>query len=1189
MLTTIEALAVFDELFPLGEWQYEKRLKWNSSIRAAMGEETAIMALVRDFEEDLRSAAHAPDWNILPAFVVLLLFACEHSQEFSEARENSHASLLRDYLKSPPRNIAFGNECACVLRFLLPYCEVADLVHLTDQLFDGPSTENSILALEFLPSLVRHCTRRMEDNGERTTDYVNRVATGLQEIDWEPAQLGKLCELVRETPLLAQKRSLLVHRLIESSKHLSLKDIPSFMEQVRGGWLLHVLPVRASQPRLPENESCGVLQLLLLLTDSAADTRKLIVSGILNMFDSFDHDDETLNKAGFARAKQESLKNIYAAVCQIKDLGSKLFKSTLKDRSMLTAFPVAVALTLAGNCAYCSDMLSLLIKSVKELASHDANLIAYQEALHLLEEPGDVAPSPSRSTFVDQFRANISTIIQESIGGPSSLSLAIIEFGFSLMENRGKTACRRVACLGRFILCETFQHHQSSREHILRAVFTKVVDGKNLEIAQDLLLLFEDLCFRFGAVSQEVQSSISANLYKLTLIPANLIPQFLKAIETVCRDGQMSCKEYLMILLRKAIYSGDAVKRQSAAMTLLQPICLSGNISHIIEYLRRCLNQEFLVRQSIYREVIRALRAGQIGPHARLPLLELLYGHLMLFYETTADAIPFRFEDCLSNDHKQAIEPVGDLLFCLSELSRNVAGQGSYYVVDSARAILGEIQKRLGNVDLHEQFTIDLDAISEDEASSLMLQAELMVQVVDATLGATIKEICQPSSDESSNRDAQMHSFELFKLRKELGNILKAIGTKVKFARRRPRSDAKEEISTMYLFLDEDTVRRLLSFLVVMACGADHSPSDGHSLLVPECRARWDLLHDPDFQECLFASCSHWSQQSTDSLGDPCQVQTPDELLRSLFLLSKTSLEQRRVVRSSMVQDAVSNKAVLGDDQMLAAVTALDARLLYCGPDSFMTVGQCLAPNIAEGEERQNEIAQTAFQEILRLQIVLLRTQAPVKLSMAWARVAALIGQSMNRRWNLDVTEFESCVGDIELKSGPLAAAMVNLCVQQRFGATKLAFVVEKCEETRLLLKQAEADRAPDHVSDTLPFVLSELFLHLKKLLESLSYLRRIFDDQLQGDMLGTLHGLGNEDDLGSDIADDNIVHYESFIRRLDTILCSVRSFFEVALICSKEYSQAYHVLCDTVLLVFKVIHACPPNMSARRLRDTMI
>ena len=101
-----------------------------------------------------------------------------------------------------------------------------------------------------------------------------------------------------------------------------------------------------------------------------------------------------------------------------------------------------------------------------------------------------------------------------------------------------------------------------------------------------------------------------------------------------------------MILLRKAIFSGDASKRQTASLTLLQPVCLSngGSNSEAIEYLRRCLSQELAVRSSIYSEIQRQIRGERLGIETKIALLELLNGHLMLFYEQSSETtIPLRY------------------------------------------------------------------------------------------------------------------------------------------------------------------------------------------------------------------------------------------------------------------------------------------------------------------------------------------------------------------------------------------------------------------------------------------------------------------------------------------------------------------------------------------------------------------
>ena len=195
------------------------------------------------------------------------------------------------------------------------------------------------------------------------------------------------------------------------------------------------------------------LQLLLLLSESAVDSRKRIVAGIVDIFCERDKTMllGTLNSpekvSELRKAKKDSLKHIYAAVWQTKDLGSKVFKSVLKERTLLDQFPTSVALTLAGNSTYRHEMITMLVKGVKDLASFDEKFEQYITGFNLLEEyEGRAARTASNSSLLTTFQKNISSIVEDSVGGPSSLVEAILEFGYYLLVSHASIVGKIYIC-----------------------------------------------------------------------------------------------------------------------------------------------------------------------------------------------------------------------------------------------------------------------------------------------------------------------------------------------------------------------------------------------------------------------------------------------------------------------------------------------------------------------------------------------------------------------------------------------------------------------------------------------------------------------------------------------------------------------------------------------------------------------
>ena len=85
---------------------------------------------------------------------------------------------------------------------------------ITTELFQNMAETGCTSSLLVLPEIVRQCTHQMELKGEKTSEFTNQVARGLEDMEWIPANLSLLCETIREIKLPAKSKCSLVERLL---------------------------------------------------------------------------------------------------------------------------------------------------------------------------------------------------------------------------------------------------------------------------------------------------------------------------------------------------------------------------------------------------------------------------------------------------------------------------------------------------------------------------------------------------------------------------------------------------------------------------------------------------------------------------------------------------------------------------------------------------------------------------------------------------------------------------------------------------------------------------------------------------------------------------------------------------------------------------------------------------------------
>ncbi len=507
-------------------------------------------------------------------------------------------------------------------------------------------------------------------------------------------------------------------------------------------------------------------QLLLL---SAKGARAPVLRGIC---DYFQHPAEGDARDAMTQMQATAILHIDFALKQDSELGREFLKLLKGSHSPLTAFSVAVLLSMAKISRFQQLVFDFLKQEVLKRVRDEPK--SYSK----WARPFFRSSLPIGEVFLQ--------VARNSGEAWDYLLQPLVDFGVFLMDCTAKDAgVGKARQLGSAILSEVFQLHFEVRSIVLEQIFTRIAIGAETvkSYVELLSIVIEKTAYNLMPQLAKIKEAFEY----LSFLTPDVARALLNAVQPLLEFNH-SFRDYAVLVLKKSLFSRDLDGRLTAVHGLMQILAQSSARdaprdaprdarntqrdsalpSELIGLLQRCLKQQPEVRQSLYRGLPGVLKADS---SLHVAIFEMLFAQFELcFVENEESFPPFNLKRCVVRGptNAQLSEPFHWLLDCIvkclhvhrkhalraaTQASAGAAERLHNEHAERLRVMLGDMLRRLNANDL-EDYKFDKGTeftYSTVEGQFNILAAELLLGVLEVMIEHSLQEFNANTLDAACN------------------------------------------------------------------------------------------------------------------------------------------------------------------------------------------------------------------------------------------------------------------------------------------------------------------------------------------------------------------------------------------------------------------------------------------------------
>jgi hypothetical protein len=185
----------------------------------------------------------------------------------------------------------------------------------------------------------------------------------------------------------------------------------------------------------------------------------------------------------------------------------------------------------------------------------------------------------------------------------------------------------------------------------------------------------------------------------------------------------------------------------------------------IISNLRRCLSQQFQIREEMYKGFLEIL---EIKPNLTEPIMNLLLEQFIIYYEKDKKQVPLIIEKCIDKNKIILSEPLGFLMFIIQKIII-IQLKKENSKISEAKVIFDKVADRLTYIKLEDYSFEDSTDFNPttDEGHGNQILATILLSVLIVMMEYTLLKPKEKIEEKISN----VHKY--FDLYKKLLNDLK--------------------------------------------------------------------------------------------------------------------------------------------------------------------------------------------------------------------------------------------------------------------------------------------------------------------------------------------------------------------------------------------------------------------------------
>lgn len=549
-------------------------------------------------------------------------------------------------------------ELDAVPPIMLPYY----IDRITDMIQHCSEVKTIGLLFNLLPSMLV-AIKALEqivskENFIETSAYKSNVIESICKMQWSEQWSLSLITNFREMNLDSSQVQQVVKAINKHIKTISAESIPSY-----------------------------VYQFLLYSSTYQANIR-LILKGIIEVFDSLD--DSEVDHSELRNASGAVMITFKLACQRDPEIG-KAFVKVIKANKSISTFTIALLMSLSqGSQQFDQGSLSF-----------------YGKAMDIMKD--NICES-FESTDPYPLHKKARAVSTHSRNGWECCAHGILTLGYYLIDYDNVVKFKsEIHSLGKEILLELFEHHDTIRNSLLERIISKIMENNPraidyIDILKYIILKVPQEVFPFIKKIKEVLDFTS-------LINGDIIAEFVGSIYPLM-VLHPSLKDHAILVLRKTMYSREENPRITSISGLVELLLRTmekdeekDTIQDIFGYLKRSLSQQLKVREHLYVNLLKIFKQSLKPTHDdhinSKKIRELISGILedhikSLYIPTSKSSIPFDLTKCIHKDGNHV--SLTDSLPLLLNVATKVISEDSihdYYSTRDLYALLNQISEQV--------------------------------------------------------------------------------------------------------------------------------------------------------------------------------------------------------------------------------------------------------------------------------------------------------------------------------------------------------------------------------------------------------------------------------------------------------------------------------------------------------------
>eukprot|EP01125_Pyxidicula_operculata_P015379 TRINITY_DN5210_c0_g1_i1.p1 TRINITY_DN5210_c0_g1~~TRINITY_DN5210_c0_g1_i1.p1 ORF type:complete len:763 (-),score=160.71 TRINITY_DN5210_c0_g1_i1:1845-4133(-) len=565
-----------------------------------------------------------------------------------------------------------------IVSFLLPELNnkipIEMVGHFAQKIIDSLSGEHDGTIFIFLPkmfSAIKQMKELYAGGIDHTgASYSNQIINTLCNDEWPKPMVCNMIRYLRDMDLSEQQLGNLFTKMISSLEQVDIEQIPAIVYQ------LLLFSTKGVQKQM----LLGITECLTKI-DKKYDNQE---SGDLDIDDNNEKDQkiETLR-----HIEGTVILHINLAIKRDQKLGSdylNLLKSETSSSSssssiIMSSFQVAVLLLLGQDNSLnnLSELVLNFLKSsiVKSLQTSDDRDTAWLAGTFRANRQSDFATL--RSTFIK--------VIENSRYGWETIVTSAMSLGSLLMDANetiklGVSANEKIIDLGSEILYKIFSYHDMVRFSILDLVSDRIVTRS--PNATFYVHLLSKIVRDSSQLAIEMIDKIKESIEFLPSLRPQLAYDVIQAVLPIFKLNA-SFKDHVILVLRKSIFNRELDSRIIAVngfLSILESLKSSQNElgAEILGFLRRCFNQQYQIRESLYNGLASVFVANA---SMREAIVDFILPQFERCFVRSEDDPPIDIKKCIdgkptgdtsSIDSIRPVEPFHVLIKSMVEMSITV-------------------------------------------------------------------------------------------------------------------------------------------------------------------------------------------------------------------------------------------------------------------------------------------------------------------------------------------------------------------------------------------------------------------------------------------------------------------------------------------------------------------------------------